>query len=119
VIISKSPSAEQDFVSVDRELCDSQHCYTINLDVERARPRGNVQKDARWGLRGKVSRINFIELREVRLISSAIYIALHDVLQRRAGGLDASLHLLKHDFGLSFERQTPYLAGFRIEWRQA
>jgi hypothetical protein len=24
--------------------CDSHHCYTINLDIERPRPRRNVQK---------------------------------------------------------------------------
>ena len=81
VTISKSPSAEQDFVSVDRELCDSHHCYAINLDIERPRPRGNVQKDARRGLRRKVSRINIIELLEVRLIGGAIYVALHNALQ--------------------------------------
>jgi hypothetical protein len=48
------------------EFADSHQCDTINLDIEGPRPGRNVQKDARGCVHRNVSRVDFIELIEVR-----------------------------------------------------
>jgi hypothetical protein len=76
-----------------------------------------MQKDACRRVYGKIFGIDFVEFFEVRLIRSAINIALYNPLQGAAGGFHAPFHLVENDFGLSFERQPFYLASIRIKWR--
>ena len=61
---------------------NSQHSYTVDFDIKWPRPRRDMNKDPGWGLNGKVSRIDFVKLPEIRVVRSAVDVALDHAVQR-------------------------------------
>ena len=73
-----------------------------------------MQKDAGWRIDGKIPRVDCIELGEMCILRRAVDVTLDHPLQGRTSGLQTPLHLIEDDFGLSSERQTLYVSGFRV-----
>src|SRR6516164_7828082 len=97
----------------NRLASDSDRGNAIDLHVERTVPGRHADEAARRRVRGKIPRVNRIDRLEMRRVR-AIYGALDDPVERRAGLGQAELHLLEHDLGLAFDRQALDLAGGRI-----
>lgn len=96
----------------------SNRCNAIDLDIETSGPCGHVHENpCRW-LGAKETCIDFIDDRE-HLDGCAADVALKHLVKRRSASLDADLQLLQHASGLLFDWRIQYLAGLRIEWRQA
>src|SRR5262249_7670443 len=64
---------------------NSQDSYTVDFDIKWPRPRRDMNKDPGWGLNEKVSRIDFVKLREICVVRSAVDVALDHAVQRRPG----------------------------------
>src|SRR5580704_14845823 len=93
-------------------------CDAVYLDIKRPRPSRNVNENSRRRILREEPNVNFIHGGKL-LDGRAVNVALKDLIQRRAGRLEAKLHLSQDDFSLLFDRTGDDLTGFRVEGRES
>ena len=80
----------------------------VDFDVERSGPFRHAHEDARRRILREVARVDRVDGLKV-LRRSAVDVALHHVVERRARGLEAKFHLFKNEFGLAPHTDTSFM----------